>query len=615
VKLPPMVGRDLNIQKGETYGDFFSPRSLWAGRSCFDIFLSNPPWGESGNKDSPSWEAWCRAQTTPYPIGRRQIATGFAYRSSTCVLDGGVVALIMPLNMIIGATSQSLAFRQRWLADVQLVRIINFADVRRILFSAAQHPCAVVLARKRPATGGRLPLADEAVDYWGPKADVTLALGVLALPAIDRKRLNAKQVHQEPYVLISRYWGDQPDAELLGRLRRVGTLKRTMAERRPPWHSGKGFHAPNQSNPDRDLGLLSSLAFLPTNRLPTEHPVIADNRSLPKVASLFRKVASPGGSNGRLYRGPRVLLPDGLGDGQAIRAVYSEVPFAFQSSVAAIGGGPNDAALLKFLTAYLRSPLASYLLVMTGYSVIGERPRAAVDDLEEFPFCAPGVHPQPRQAQAIVDEVARRFDSLASEPACLRADAYQRVRESLDALVFEYFGLSEPECLLINDTVRFIAPSIQPADDAHISNALMERPSPQEIDRYVQVLSKQLVGYRDSRAGVGGVEVRALLNTDSGFFGLIRVAAREGDDVATVETSESALRSAVSDLYSGMNAQLARLDEGQFLHIPDVFVLVGDIFYFVKPLRRRFWLSRTAVVDADRIVQTVRGVAWREVHS
>jgi hypothetical protein len=123
------------------------------------------------------------------------------------------------------------------------------------------------------------------------------------------------------------------------------------------------------------------------------------------------------------------------------------------------------------------------------------------------------------------------------------------------------------------------------------------------------------VGYRDSRAGVGGVEVRALLNTDSGFFGLIRVAAREGDDVATVETSESALRSAVSDLYSGMNAQLARLDEGQFLHIPDVFVLVGDIFYFVKPLRRRFWLSRTAVVDADRIVQTVRGVAWREVHS
>jgi hypothetical protein len=39
-------------------------------------------------------------------------------------------------------------------------------------------------------------------------------------------------------------------------------------------------------------------------------------------------------------------------------------------------------------------------------------------------------------------------------------------------------------------------------------------------------------------------------------------------------------------------------------------VLAGDSFYFVKPLRRRFWLARTALTDADHIVKTVHAAAW-----
>ena len=128
-KLPNLVGPGRNIQKGAELGDFFSPGNPFAGKGKFDIFLCNPPWRESDDDEQPSWETWCSEQKPPYPIGRRQIAAGFAFRASRSVRYGGVIALIMPLNLVAGATAQSSAFRQRWLEDVQLERIINFADV------------------------------------------------------------------------------------------------------------------------------------------------------------------------------------------------------------------------------------------------------------------------------------------------------------------------------------------------------------------------------------------------------------------------------------------------------------------------------------------------------
>ena len=161
-----------------------------------------------------------------------------------------------------------------------------------------------------------------------------------------------------------------------------------MTDRDQPWISAKGFHAPNRSNKDRALGPLQNLAFLDADRLPDSHPLIAADAQLERVRDQFWIVASPGGAKARLYEGPRVIFPDGLGDGYAVRAVYTDVPFAFTSSIGAIGGSAADADLLKLLTAYLRSPLASYLLVMTGCSVIGERPRIAVTDIEAFPLPA-----------------------------------------------------------------------------------------------------------------------------------------------------------------------------------------------------------------------------------
>lgn len=240
-KLPNLIGPGLNIQKGDKAGDFFSAGNPFAGKAKFDIFLCNPPWRESDDTETPSWEAWCRDQTPSYPIGRRQIAAGFAYRATSCVNPDGVITLIMPLNLVVGATSQSCEFRQRWLEDVRIDRIINFADVRRLLFAAAKHPCAVVRVRPRPKVEGVIELASESVEYWAPKTDVSLALGRLALHPLDRKVLSAREIYSKPYLLISAYWGDQRDLDLLRRLQKAVRLPAPWTSARCPGLQEKDF--------------------------------------------------------------------------------------------------------------------------------------------------------------------------------------------------------------------------------------------------------------------------------------------------------------------------------------------------------------------------------------
>lgn len=616
LKLPNLVGTGRNIQRGEAHGDFFSPSNPFAGKRRFDIFLCNPPWRESDDDEAPTWEAWCREQVPPYPIGRRQIAAGFAYRAMQSVKPDGVVALIMPLNLVVGATSQSCKFRQRWLEDARIERIINFGDVRRLLFPAAKHPCAVVRVRPRPQVEGVIALGDEMVEYWAPKTDVSLALGRLALHAVDRKLLSARDIYAKPYLLISAYWGEQRDLDLLRRLQKLGSLELTMGSRAQSWASGKGFHAPNLSNPRRSLGPLENLAFLPADRLPRDYPVIAADAQLDRVRDHYIEVASPGGKNATLYDGPRVILPDGLAEDYTVRAVYTDIPFAFTSSIGAIGGGAADAPLLKFLAAYLRSPVATYLLVMTGYSVIGERPRIAIEDMKAFPFCAPEQHPDPVAASRIVAEVAATIDALSDVPEWQRDHGYAAARQALDGLVFDYFQMSASDRLLIYDMVGVVAGSIQPADYAKLATPLLHRPSPGELESYVDVLALELEAWRNRSGGRGGLSVEGVVDGANGFFGAVKIGLRgRGSDATGLLRSEQAFQALLADIDAGLASQLDGTEPDDLFKIPNALVVIGDAFYFIKPMRRRFWLSRIALADADNVARTVQAAAWEKLHS
>ena len=212
-------------------------------------------------------------------------------------------------------------------------------------------------------------------------------------------------------------------------------------------------------------------------------------------------------------------------------------------------------------------------------------------------------------------EVVEIIDQLASEPELLlRSHAYASVRMNLDDLVFNYFQLSDSERILVRDTVRFVAPSIQPSDYARLRTPLLGRASEPEIKRYVDVLTAKLAEWREHCGGEGGLRVRAVVDGESGFFGAVHVATTGHSDLKQVDSSRSAFQRLLSDFDKSMARERDQTDEHVLFKVPNVMMLADDGFIFVKPLRQRFWMSRTALSDADHIVRTVQAAAWRAAH-
>jgi hypothetical protein len=173
--------------------------------------------------------------------------------------------------------------------------------------------------------------------------------------------------------------------------------------------------------------------------------------------------------------------------------------------------------------------------------------------------------------------------------------------------------LTSNERILVEDIARFVVSSIQPSDYQRLSTPLLHRPRGEEIKAYIEALAKELGEWRAQNKGQGSLAVRAYVDGMNGFFGAVQITAfrRHGDRTGIV-TSELAFEKLIGELQASLAAQQIMIGQDDLFKIPNIMVLVGDAFFFVKPLRRRFWLSRAALGDADQIVKTVHASAWRK---
>ena len=610
VKLPILIGPKRNLASGSDRGDYFRHSNPFATSRRYDVFISNPPWREAKGRQKENWENWALKQSPPLHIPRRQIAAGFAHRSIESVNEQGRIVLILPLNIIIGATKPSVTFRKEWLNRVHIHRIFNFADIRRLLFPNANHPAAVVVCSPRKDSPEFYAHGDETFEYWSPKADVSLALGRLAIHASDRSFHFVRKIAEEPSLLIQHYWGNKHDSGLIKRLKRLGTVQSTLIGRQhDPWFAGKGFHHIDHTRVPQDLGILSNLRFLPTAWIPNDHPVIKADTQFEDITR-FDSIAGPGSNPERLYFGPRVVFPDGI-SGSKIKAAYTELPFAFQSSVAAIQAPRRDKNLLRFFTAYLLSRLASYFLVMTDYAFIAERPRVSINDIRNLPFILPEEHSDPGEAKAIVSEVSSNFEEMGKVEEWRRGQDYDSRAKHLDRLVMSYFGLDRDERIIVNDIADYVLPSIQPGSFSSLGTSLHQQPTRKEVDRYAQTLVRALDAWQKRREGRGTLSLSYGVQPQTGFLGVVRITiGSKGKGRTELKWMADAANQISNELELAMVDSLGSQTPPSPFVVPNLMIAAGKSIYILKPARRRFWLARQALQDADRIVESVDQAIW-----
>ncbi len=599
--LPEMVGSNI---LAESEGDFFSDDNPLSISQKFTLILSNPPWVEPSKQVVLSSDRWVEKSGVTVP--RRQLSAAFMWRALGC-LDPvkGRFCFILPVSVLGAPTSQ--AFVKEWLGACELHTLINFGDIRKLLFAEAKSP--TLLAIGRPRQKNVAQRSPDTFQYWVPKADVSFAFGRLTLHATDRHQVMTQQLMWDNSVLTTLYWGTAKDHAMLGRLELHGKIGELFQEREG-WRTSKGFHKHDASIPDTvSVAPIAELPHLDAKHFAVDGMLLDEGVLGPLPAELTEVARLPEEMIESFF-GPRIVFKDGMTPDREICAAFSSQPFSFSSSIGVIHAPSEDAALLKFLAVYLHSDLVRYLLLLTAYQVAFERERVTLRDVKQLPFVLPSQHRSPERAAAILQEIGDFVDHLENVPSLLRASAYGQWKPRAEALVSEYFGLNEYERERVQEVVTLILPSVQPSSIEALQTPLLTRVSDYELQQYVRSLTTELSEWRDALGGEGNFEASIAIGSaqSCGAVGILRldVVSEKQTTPPPVTVADDAVAALVDNLHLQQMLPVA-LHENLYL-AADVVIHHDQSIYLVKPLVRRLWLQAEAYRDAERIVRSVQEV-------
>ncbi|MBZ5626178.1 MAG: N-6 DNA methylase [Acidobacteriia bacterium] len=587
--------------------DFREIAPQWPGQ--FDLVIGNPPWSGRGTK---------------------QLAQEFMEKTPALLTDTGRVCLLLPSKVFLNQTD---AFQSRWLRSVTLEKLIQLADYSFILFKESLCPCNIALfAPRKPDE------ATHEIEYLTPKVSCAdLRDGVISVSPKDRKWIPLRFVlaaaEQESAGIAwkSNLWGTPRDLKFLDYLfsfPRLHDLAGSVEEwrlKKRRWRSGVGFKPrtsavetpkPLRWSPRDRVVSPKSIAGLPALPEALTHelgPYLSD-KGYP-INELGREPAE------EIFTPPLVLWNDGF-----TSAAFFDYKVRYQHALHSISGLDADGDYLRFLTCFLRSPLARYFVFHTAASLATERDKVHNSEALRLPFFLPDSEAARPDAARIVSNVAakmRRFskemeDSAKillkrikpSRPGRLFDDdrdedagrkernrwlqeqrgKAERLQAELNPLIYKYFGVSTAECALVEDTVEVFDHSDTPASFEAARNIPTLQPlDAAGLEPYASMLTNTLNGWAS-----GGLRVLAVGGVDAELgLGLVELRqTRTPREFRTCDISK-VLATALEGLED------ANIEHwGRFEFRRSGLIFHGAHIYLLKRAVRGEWTRTAALNDA-----------------
>jgi hypothetical protein len=593
--LVPALDDNTSSRSGNIFcADFFDhkvqiPRNI-------NVVVGNPPWGSTAGPDTAAGK-WCASHDKPLPDG--QIAVAFVWKVAYHARRDGRVCLVLPHGTLFNHGTKAVAFQKAWLRQHTLESVLNLADLRLFLFSDAIHPAIVVNYRGTP------PLPETLIDYVAPKADWPVMFGdIVTVSSIDRSVLSLRELQKDlegpdaPQVWTQRFWGSPRDLRLIDRLSLYPRLRNHIQVAADDARAGKRWTIAEGFQP---VGINDDSAKAKTITLPSNLFIAATSQDInlfllaedcTRLPSRTIDARDRSNSSVAAFKAPHVLVTKGFK-----RIAFANFDVAFRHALRGIGGPKADSSLLAFLAAYLRTPLARFFIFHTSNWGI-YRPEAHVQELLRLPMPLPENLPDPRRANAIVEEVAsivERASELATKRFLSRDQAIEDADCKLSPLIEEYFDVQELERILIRDTMSVVVPSIQPSY-RKMPVPSIEASTAQQRDDYIRRVCTLLNGW--ARRNVQPVD------------GFTLASVKLGVAVAILERGVGAPRPKLSD-EDALIQVLDRLrsisgnTNRALVAFRDIMVFDHNRLYLIKPNGKRYWTESAALNDADEIAATI----------
>jgi len=588
--LPPLVSSPSTGGKAGTIhcGDFFD---LPVDR-CFDVAVGNPPWASLTGPEKPA-ERWCTLRNLP--IANRQIALAFVWKTAEHVANDGRICFVLPNGVLFNHHAKALQFQREWFSRHGVESVLNLSDFQRFLFEEAEFPAVVI--RFRPTAA-----KTKHVSYLSPKTDWhVLHAEVVSVAPEDRTNILVSTLLADlkdpdaPLPWKVRFWATPRDLKVIDRLssypRLAAITSQPRSAERKRWLAAQGFqpHKPGERALPKKNPWPANTLFLEATSAGLDLIVIPyDATRLGDRFRLLRRLPSA-----EIFAPPHVLVS------KSLRVAYSDYEVVFRHALQGIHGAEEDKGLLKFLAAYLGSPLARFYLFHTASTWGTSRAEVHLAELLDVPFPLPEDTKDPQRARCIVGQVGALMDRAieeASQPIVDRRSVVEAARREITPLIYEYFDVDETERVAIEDTNEIVIPSTRPTNAAS-TLATLKHPSAVVQAQYIDTLTSTLNHW--ARGGPQRVSGRCMTAVWSGV-GAVELRRLGGAEPPQPPGDDKELLATLDRLHKVYRKQLGSVELLRGLK-----VFYEDTLYLFKPLQMRFWTRTAALNDADSIAASI----------
>ena len=596
-KLPPLLANTREDSWDTIYEDNLFNPELSFKENDFDIIIGNPPWVSRGKQKDEYFPKWQKKNPQKICPGN-QIVHGFMWETPDYLLKSGIACLLLPSSVLFNSTTN--IFQERWLQTVNIERVVNFSDLRFILFPSADHPCVTV----------RFNISENKNDeilYESPKADILSQKSVqVYVREEDTVMLSQKEIlraaknNKAPIVWKSHYWGSWRDQRLLSRLCSLTKLSHFAGEIEEGklWIKGQGIQVaggdPNEVWWDDTTPYLES-------GIPFSLVVCKKDFSTIKKANIpTDTVHRP--RQKALFVGPKVLLAKG-----SRRVIFCTDKVVFRdtfTSIASITGSEEDIKLLRFLAVVLGSDLIYYYLFHTNSNLGIYRPQIFPEEFLSVPFYLPKDASDPHKAKEIINTIADVI-KIFEEKLCsenwfgqedIRSQEIKKIRDELEPLVRNYYNIDKYESMLIDDTLKLAVESFHPSQNQTNISTTLREPEIKDCKIYTETLCEMLNNFgKGSNFKVNGEVLKGLP------YSVVCVTlTNKIIENVLVSSSNEKLSAVIKRIESFLEEKKDR-----FVFCKNLKIFDGDNLYLLKPMQMRFWSRTAALNDADEIAGAI----------
>ena len=600
--------------------DFLAEETL--SNETFTCIIGNPPWEGRGSK---------------------QIAQKFIQKTPDLIAKDGTGCLLLPTKIL---QNQTDAFQGKWLKKITLELVLQLADFSFLLFQNAL--CPAFIARFKNTAP---KIFYHKIEFNAPKFNRDgLRKGVVTINPSSRTWLPladilaATQIKTAPVAWKRRLWGTNRDQKLLDLLQALpalndhvdvlSELRKYKKERTKRWIVGQGIKpwSNSKTNSDRkpkkiiwslDHPFVESTSWESDLFLLERDTISLGERLINKKYRTDSLYSQP---PQELFRHPMVLVSNGF-----TKVAFSNFDVLFQSSFQSIAGPQKDSSLLIFLSAYLRSKLARYFLFHTSANWGSERDKVHLNELLRVPFPLPGHEFISPDAEKIVKQVVRKFDQLRAQKQNtfnkLQSEAgrysllkekepdfskqWQQKRKRLvdefqneiEPLIYKYFGLTDQEIMLVEDTIRVFEPSSTPTKRYSPKTVTLDPLEKTSVEPYA---TKGLGAYADTLTGTlnswaeaegSQYHVRAKGGADEKTgLAMITVSLTDNESVYEKETISQELAENLKKFQ-----EITSKKYGTLTYQRDILFFHGKQIHIIRPNILMNWTRTAALNDAARI--------------